>query len=171
MLSQTITGGARDVSGAPNRMRLFKSAQRFDDMDRRVSTEVDFFDTETQAPIGKGKSVSRIEYADNSAVIRKVDDNGHETRTTYDTANRKRDEIDAKGNIVRFEYDRSSNIASVIEMEKSDDDKSEQRFVTTLEYDELEQLTRVSDSSGNTTLFDYDCRPFNSSRITLDNES
>ena len=158
VLSQTITGGARDVSGAPNRMRLFKSAQRFDDMDRRVSTEVDFFDTETQAPIGKGKSVSRIEYADNSAVIRKVDDNGHETRTTYDTANRKRDDIDAKGNIVRFEYDRSSNIASVIEMEKSDDDKSEQRFVTTLEYDELEQLTRVSDSSGNTTLFDYDCR-------------
>ena len=64
------------------------------------TTEVAFFDTETQANIGKGKSLFRTEYAANSEVIRKIDDNGHETRTLYDTANRKLDHIDHLGNTV-----------------------------------------------------------------------
>ncbi|HZN07688.1 MAG TPA: RHS repeat-associated core domain-containing protein [Pyrinomonadaceae bacterium] len=170
VLSQQIRGATR--YGAAAELRVFESRSVFDDMDRLTAVEVDYFDTETQSDIGRGKSVFRTEYAANSAVIRKIDDNGHETRIVYDTANRKRDEIDHLGNTVTHEYDRSSNVVRVTEVEKSDGGRSDQRSVTTLEYDDVARLVAVSDSSGNTQRFTYDChRNLRSFVDTLGNET
>ena len=141
---------------------LLQANSHFDEMDRLVGIETDYFDSETQ-PIGKGKSVFRTEYSDNSNVIRTIDDNGHQTRTVYDTANRKRDIIDHKGNVVSFAYDRNSNIVRITELEKSDTGKPDQQFVTTRDYDSLDRPIKVIDNLGNSYRYDYDSR----SNVTL----
>ena len=56
----------------------------YDHLDRRVRSEIAYFDTETQDPIGDGLSVTETFYSDASQVIRVVNDNGHETLVSFD---------------------------------------------------------------------------------------
>lgn len=145
------------LRGAANSQILFQANSHFDEMDRLVIDETDYFDSETK-PIGKGKSVLRTEYSDCSNIIRTIDDNDHQTRTVYDTANRKRDIIDHKGNVVSYAYDRGSNIIRITELEKSDTGKPDQQFITTWDYDSLDRPTRVIDNLRNTHRYAYDSR-------------
>jgi RHS repeat-associated protein len=155
LIFRQVSGGhTSDVSQS----RIwFQANSQFDEMDRRVIDEIDYFDAETQ-PIGKGKAVTRTEYSDNSEVIRTIDDNGHQTRKVYDTANRERDIIDHKGNVTSYDYDRNSNLTLITVLEKSDTGKPDQKLITTRDYDNLDRPVKVIDNLGNTYRYGYDSR-------------
>ena len=117
-----------------------------------------FFDPQTQSPLDDGVSAAEMEYSPASALIRLVDDNGHETSLSYDTMGRRSLLTDAACNTIRYSYDANSNLIAITEVEKSDRGSPDQSFITTREYDNLDRLSRSTDSSGNTTRYAYDSR-------------
>ncbi|MEE9296936.1 MAG: RHS repeat-associated core domain-containing protein [Phycisphaerae bacterium] len=151
-----------DLEGGVGNVRLFEIDIVYDDMDRKIRTEVAFFNTETQAPLPGaqqiGKAITTTQYNDNSQVTRVIDDHGHEYVTIYDTCNRRSSVTDAKGNTVSNAYDDNSNVTSKTEVEKSDLLNPDEVFVTTYAYDNLDRRTLVIDNVQNTTVYGYDSR-------------
>jgi len=156
--SERIDGELNDVAGGGGNVRLSETTFVYDAMDRRIRTEGAFFDTETQALISDGKSITQTFYSDNSQIIRAVDDNNHQTLTTYDTANRVSVVTDAKGNATAYTYDPNSNVVSSAELEKSDLGNPDEIFVTNNTYDNLDRLIRTVDNVGNINRYAYDSR-------------
>ncbi len=147
-----VSGELIDVEGSAGNVRLSQMTYVYDEMDRRTRAEVEFFDTETQDPIGDGQSVTETQYTDNSQVSQVTNDNAHATTTVYDTANRVLTVTDAKGNTVTYQYDENSNVKSVLEFEKNDlPDQPDEEFTTTNEYDNLDRLISTTDNLGNTS--------------------
>ena len=152
-----------DVPGGAGNVPLSVTQYEYDLMDRRTRVITDFFDTDTQTPISvpptpDGKSVTEIEWTDNSQVRRVVDDNLHQTLTTYDTVNRRSVVTDPKNNSANFVYDPNSNIIIVTETDKSDLGNPDEGFTTTYVYDNLDRMTRTVDNVGNTNNVAYDSR-------------
>ncbi|MCH8146991.1 MAG: RHS repeat protein, partial [Planctomycetes bacterium] len=153
------TGGQLDdVAGDANNVRLTEMTYVYDEMDRLVREEYEFFDTETQASIDDGKAITITEYSDNSQMTRGVNDNNHDTRTTYDTANRRNVVTDAKNNTTTYAYDANSNVVAMTEVEKSDLGGPEEVFSTTHAYDGLDRMIAMTDNVGNTNNSLYDSR-------------
>ncbi|MBN2018890.1 MAG: RHS repeat protein [Sedimentisphaerales bacterium] len=142
----------------PPHDRLNATSYKYDELNRLVETEVDFFDVSTTFDIGDGKVTTGYEYNDNSQVTKVTDDNGNETHYEYDTANRLSVVIDAKGNKITYSYDENSNVIAVTVLEKSDLGGPDETFVTTYKYDNLNRLTGITDNAGNTTQYAYDSR-------------
>ncbi|MCH8148591.1 MAG: RHS repeat protein [Planctomycetes bacterium] len=164
-----VGGELDDVTGSAGNVRLTESWTQYDEMDRVIRTEVEFFDTDTQTPLQGGqqlgKAITTTEYNDNSRVTRRINDNLHDRTTTYDTANRRQTVTDAKGNTVTSAYDANSNVTSRTEVEKSDLDvcgetfvTCDEIFVTSYAYDNLDRLIQTVDNVGNTNVYAYDSR-------------
>jgi RHS repeat-associated protein len=156
MVYTRTDGELVDVVGGALNMRLSEVAYTYDAMGREVLEEVEFFDTETQAPILDGKVTTQIEYSDNSQVIRVTDDNGHSTEAIYDTANRVLTTTDAKGNTRTYRYDENCNVVVTREVEKSDLGSPDEQFITTYTYDNLNRLIRTVDNANQVMEHEYD---------------
>lgn len=157
-VAEIMQGELEDVNGSTNNSRLSEVGFVYDALDRQVLRSEAFFDTETQAPIGDGTATTQSFYSDNSQVLRMVDDNDHQTTIHYDSANRRSQLIDAKGNSVIYDYDANSNLINRTEVEVSDLGNPDQSFVTQYSYDNLDRLVRTVDNVGNTNDFGYDSR-------------
>ncbi|MCG8405183.1 MAG: DUF6531 domain-containing protein [Phycisphaerales bacterium] len=171
-VSERTDGESPDMPGDTGNMRLSETTRVYDEMDRLIRTDVEFFDALSQFPIDDGQSIMQVFYSDNSQVVRTVDDTGDETLTTYDTANRVCTVTDPKGNTVDYAYDANSNQTSITEVEKSDLGNPDETFVTTNTYDNLDRLIQTMDNVGNTHCYGYDSR--NNRTMTtdaLDNET
>jgi len=153
-----ISGEVPDIVGSAGNVRLSEATYTYDAMDRRTRTDVAFFDTQTQAPIGDGQSTTITAYSANSQVVLVTDDNGHLSAAAYDTANRVLTVTDAKGNSVTNTYDANSNVISVTELEKSDLLSPDETFVATFAYDNLDRLIQTTDNIGNAIASAYDSR-------------
>ncbi|NKB23503.1 MAG: hypothetical protein GKR87_03805 [Kiritimatiellae bacterium] len=77
VLSEQIDGELNDITGGLSNVRLSETVYIYDNLDRRIRTETEFFDLATQLAIGDGKSISATEYSDFSQVIRTINDNGN----------------------------------------------------------------------------------------------
>lgn len=151
-------GELNDVVGDSNNVRLSETVYVYDEMDRQIRTEVAFFDIDTQVPIDDGTATTQMFYNDNSQIIRIVDDNNHETRTSYDTANRQKVVTDAKGNTLAYTYDANNNVISLTEVEQSDLGSPADTFVTKNEYDNIDRRIKTIDNVGNINEYGYDSR-------------
>ena len=156
--SLSTEGELTDVPGSAGNVRLSQSAYIFDAMDRRIRTEIAFFDPNTQMAISDGNSVTETQYSDTSQIIRVTNDNSHATEITYDTANRALTVTDAKGNTLTYDYDLNSNLISATTVEKSDLGNPDETFTTTSTYDGLNRLIKTTDNVGNTHTYAYDSR-------------
>lgn len=169
-VSFRLDGELDDIPGSVGNVRLYESTFAYDAVDRLTTTTIEFFDANTQAPLPgglmPGKSISTLEYSDNSQVTRTVDDNSHQTLRTYDTANRMSVVTDHKNNTSTYVYDANSNVISVTEVEKSDLLNPDETFVTTNVYDNLDRLISRTDNVGNTHSYGYDSR--NNQTVTTD---
>jgi RHS repeat-associated protein len=90
--------------------------------------------------------------------VRVMNDNQHTTQVRYDTANRRSQEIDAKGNQTRLEYDANGNLVRTIAQERSDLGGADQEFITRYEFDALNRIVKNTDSAGNVRHFQHDSR-------------
>ena len=158
-----VFGELFDIKGQAANVRLSEMSYEYDAMDRLIRQAVEFFDTDTQAPIVAGmppddKVTTVTEWSDNSQVRRVIDDNAHVTRTVYDTANRVDIVTDAKDNIVKYVYDRDSLVVRVEETELSDLGGDPEIFNTYNAYDGIHRLTSTQDNVRNTHHFAYDSR-------------
>ena len=153
-----MSGELVDVPGSVGNVRLEDVTYVYDEMDRLIRTEAEFYDTDTQAPIDDGKAITQMFYNDNSQIIRVVNDNNHAMLTAYDTANRQRMVTDAKGNTMTFTYDANNNAIAVTEVEKSDLGNPDEAFVTSNVYDNLDRLIKTTDNVGNINEYGYDSR-------------
>lgn len=157
-VSELVEGELIDVPGGADNVRLSETAYVYDAVDRVIRSEVEFFDTDSGDPIDDGQSITETEWSDNSQVTRSVNDNNHETLTTYDTVNRRNVLTDQLSNTTTYTYDANSNVTSRTELEKSDLGNADQGFTTIHTYDGLDRLTSVTDNVGNTEMFEYDSR-------------
>ncbi|MCK4340748.1 MAG: RHS repeat-associated core domain-containing protein [Phycisphaerae bacterium] len=157
-VAERVDGELTDVPGPAGNVRLYEQASAYDEMDRVVLEEVEFFDTETQAPVSDGKSSTTTEWSDISGVLRLSNDNDHARLATYDTANRLTVLTDAKGNTVTFGYDANTNLTSITEVALSDLGDPSELFTTTYTYDGLNRRIQSTDNVGNTSEFAYDSR-------------
>lgn len=163
-------GEVLDIEGDTDNVRLSDATFIYDSMDRLVRTEVEFFDTVSQAPLQGGqelgRTISTTEWSDNSQITRVVNDNFHQTLTVYDTANRRSVVTDHVGNTTTYAYDQNSNVTSTLEIETSDLGNPNQAFTGTYVYDVLDRLVTSTDNYqnteagavGNTTTMAYDSR-------------
>jgi len=90
--------------------RLSESSTIYDEIDRPVQTDADFFDATTGAPIGDGVSTSRTFYDERSQIVHMEDDDGHGPYLAYDAAGRLSTTHDAVGNTVEYGYDANGNV-------------------------------------------------------------
>ena len=164
--SVTTFGELIDIEDADKNLRLSEITYSYDELNRLIREEQEFFDTETQEPIDDGKSITVTEYSDNSQVVRTTNDNNHSTEITYDTANRQHIINDAKSNTVIYSYDANSNVISITEVEKSDLGNADQIFAATYTYDGLDRLIETVDNIGNIHSYAYDSR--NNQTVTID---
>jgi RHS repeat-associated protein len=130
----------------------------YDDMDRCVESVAAYFDPATQAPVGDGQVVTRTGYSDCSQIVRSEDDNGHEARTYYDTANRVLRQEDHLTNSVTFVRDAAGNVVSTVTVERPSSGGPPRVFVGTNVYDRLNRLVLAADNAGNTNRYAYDSR-------------
>ncbi len=158
MVRMRLAGERNDVFGSASNVRLDSTVYVYDAMNRLIRTETALFDTDTQILIDDGLAISQTFYSDNSQVLRRVDDNNHETLMRYDTANRLSITTDDKGNTWTYAYDTNNNMISVTEVEKSDLGNPDETFVTTNGYDNLDRLIKTTDNVGNLNEYGYDSR-------------
>ncbi|RLE19791.1 MAG: hypothetical protein DRJ50_11750, partial [Actinobacteria bacterium] len=161
-----VDGELVDLPGDTGNVRLSEMSYFHDEMDRLIRTEEMFFDTDTQTPVGDGLSIVQVEYNDNSQVTRVVNDNGHETTTSYDTANRRSVVTDQLAHTRTYSYDDNSNVVAVLELEHSDLGLTDEEFTTTYAYDGLDRRILVTDNVGNAQSQGYDSR--NNRVVTTD---
>ncbi|NKB23866.1 MAG: hypothetical protein GKR87_05710 [Kiritimatiellae bacterium] len=69
-VSERVDGELTDMVGGGNNVRLSETAHIYDNLDRRIRTETEFFDSNTQLPKGDGQSITEMEHSDASQVIR-----------------------------------------------------------------------------------------------------
>ena len=178
-VSGRTDGELCDVPGGASNVRLSDMSYVYDAMDRVTREIVEFFDTDTQNPINAGtpsddKVTTVTVWSDNSQVLSIIDDNGHITRTSYDTANRVDTVTDAEDNTVTYTYDDDSLVVAITEVERSQlvPQPPDEVFTTTNAYDGLHRLTGTTDNVNNTHTFGYDSRN-NRTVMTdaLDNET
>jgi len=151
-------GELNDVPGGAGNVRLSETTYEYDAMDRVIRSNVAFFDTQTQTPIGDGLSTTIIEYTDNSQVKRVVDDNNHQATTVYDTPNRALTITDHKGNTTTVTYDANSNVVTLTELEKSDLGNPDESFTTSYEYDNRDRVVSTTNNVGSKMQYFYDSR-------------
>jgi YD repeat-containing protein len=151
-------GELTDLPGSAANLRLSETSYTYDAMDRLIRTDAALFDPVTQTPILDGQATTQVFYTDNSQVRRVVDDSGHETLTTYDTADRRSVVTDSKTNTATYAYDASDNVVAMTEVDKSELGNPNQTFTTTYAYDNLDRLIRRVDNVGNTEQYAYDSR-------------
>ena len=159
-------GELQDDRGRSDNLLLYEESRRYDALDRITERAVRFFDTEVQQDIGDGWATTTFEYARDSQIVRVVNDNGNETRVNYDSVNRVQAIVDALANTRTFVYDRDSNIASIVEVDRSDLARPAEVFRTDYVYDGFDRLVRMSDNVGNTSTFGYDSR--NNPTLSID---
>lgn len=169
VLTSTTTGELVDATPAPGNIRLTQAFYTYDDMDRRIGTEVAHFNTAAtppfaQTPVGDGFSSSTTVYTNTSQIASMTDDRGNQTTYAYDTANRRLSTVDAKGNNVTIGYDANSNVIGMVETELSDLSPP-QVFTTSYSYDTLDRRVATGDNGGNTTSAAYDSRDNNTVAI------
>ena len=158
-VSSLLLGELIDAPGSGGNVRLWEAVYVFDEMDRRRREEVEFFQTEPpQPPILDGQSITQTEWSDNSQVTRTVNDNHHQSLTTYDTANRVLTVTDAKNNRITYAYDANSNVIRTTELEKSDLGTQDEAYRTTSAYDNLDRLISRTDNVSNRNRYAYDSR-------------
>lgn len=164
-VSVRVDGELNDLPNGSANVRLSQTSFVFDAMDRPTLVNVQLFDTDTQVAIDDGWSTTQLFYADDSQMVRIVNDNDHETLFTYDTANRQSVTTDAKGNSITNTYDGNANVVAVQQVEKSDLGGPDEVFNHTFAYDGLNRLTRSTDNVGNTTVNRYDSRQNRTTQI------
>lgn len=152
-----------DIEGWAGNVRLSEASFTFDAMNRRMRSDVAFFDTATQAPIlvgatPDGQASTETEWTDSSQVRLVRDDNLHETLTQYDTANRVASVTDARGNRVEYVYDDDSLVVGTLETDLSDLGNPAEEYLTIIAYDGLHRRVSTVDNVGNVTTALYDSR-------------
>ncbi len=139
-------------------VRMLEHTDEYDAEDRLTVMREAFFRTLTQTPLRSGQSIFRIDYAPAGHETLNTDENGHPEVSAFDTANRLRFTIDAKGNTSTNIYDANNNVVLVIEVDKCDLGSPDEIFATTNTYDALNRLIQTVDNAGNTEHFSYDSR-------------
>ncbi len=157
-VSQRLDGEPNDVLGGAGNFRLSETLYQYDAMNRRISQAEQFFNTQTQAPIGDGQAVTTFEYTDNSQLKTLTDDNNADWQYAYDTANRRSVVTDPKANTTSYSYDANGNIISTTEVDQSDIGDPAGTLVTTYSYDNLDRLIRTVDNVNNIITWQYDSR-------------
>jgi len=158
MIHELVLGELNDVPGGGGNVRLSEVYYVYDEMDRRTREEVQYFDPQTQAPLGDGVITTETVYSPNSQIIAIIDAHGGTVQTIYDTANRTSVQTDPEGNSVAYGYDSNSNIVQIIQGERSQLGTPDQVILTTNSYDGLDRLISTQDALGNATTFGYDSR-------------
>jgi RHS repeat-associated protein len=153
-----IDGQLIDVPGNVGNVRLAEGAYTYDAMDRLRPESIAYFNTNTQAPIGTGQSVTDTSYSDNSQNTLVTDDNGRQYPTTYDTAHRPRVSRDPKDNTTTYSYDAAGNVSQTVELEKSGLGGPDQTITTAYVYDGLNRVIHCTDNAGNVLQYAYDSR-------------
>ncbi len=166
VVAERHDGEVLDVLGGSANDRLTEATRVYDELDRLTRSDIQFFDTESQAPIDDGESTTVIGYTDNSQLLTVTNDNNHATTIVYDTVNRRRVVTDARGNTLTHAYDKNSNLLEVLSFEKSDvAGASDESFTTSFNYDNLDRLVTSIDNVGNTNTIAYDSRDNNTRMI------
>ncbi len=159
LVGEVVHGELIDIAGAAGNGLLASTAYEYDEMNRLIHIEREFFDTETLTPIDDGVAATDLVYAHDSQVIEFIDDNNHSTTTGYDTANRASVSTDAKGNTTQYGYDANSNITSIVDTDKHDlPGNPDQVFTTTFVYDGVDRIISVSNNVGSVRQYAYDSR-------------
>ena len=155
-VSEIIEGELEDEPGSTGNIRLSETIFEYDARDRLRRRKAAHFEPSAIGPAkitGDGWSITDIEYDANGQVSLETDDNGHETRTVYDTAHRRSRVTDARGNTITYGYDKDSNVVRIARAENSGD-----VFVTTSAYDNVGRRIRSTDNDNNDTTYSYDSR-------------
>nr|MDJ0837691.1 RHS repeat-associated core domain-containing protein [Acidobacteriota bacterium] len=158
VIRERVLGELIDVPGDAGNRLLSDNSRVYDAMNRLIRRETAFFDTESGETYGDGLVVTQFVWNDDSQIVRTVNDNGHQSTTAYDTANRKHVVTDAANNTITFTYDPNGNVTRIDELEKSDLGSPDQHFATTFGYDGLNRLASTTDNIGNVNRRGYDSR-------------
>jgi len=157
-VASLLWGENLDLPGGSANVRLFQSATAYDELDRPVRKDVAHFDCLTQAPIGDGLATTLVEYADDSSVVRVIDDAGNVSETLYDCAKLEQVVIDPKGNRLEYEYDANSNVTRVAQVDRADLASGTSTIATDQLWDALDRQVMSVDQLGNVTAWSYDAR-------------
>lgn len=158
-ISERTDGELTDVPGGSGNVRLAETIYAYDAMDRLISRADQFFDPQTQLPIGDGQALTLFAYSDNSQLLSQTDANSNRTTYAYDTAERLLITTDAKTNTVSYSYDPNSNLLLKTNLDRADvPGQSNETFKTQYVYDGLDRLVRGIDNASNTVQYAYDSR-------------
>ncbi|MBI3819718.1 MAG: hypothetical protein HY286_13565 [Planctomycetes bacterium] len=150
-----VDGELNDMPGSAGNVKLSQVSYTYDELNRVVKGDRDFFDLASGAAIGDGKATTTTVYSPSSQVLQSTDDNGHATSIVYDGANRPSLITDAKGNITTYNYDENGNVTALAETELPELGGAPQTFVTTNQYDRMNRILATTDNVGNTTSLFY----------------
>lgn len=138
-------------------MLLSDTRMDYDPVNRVTNTVQNWF-VAGAGPVGGGTVSTRQTYNGLSGELTSTDNNGHQTLTVYESANRVAQITDALGNTRVMAYDRNGNVAKVTSLEHSDLGGAVESFSVTNVYDNLDRLVRTVDNIGNTNAYVYDSR-------------
>lgn len=165
LVNEVVIGELEDVPGNAANRRLAEHWLKYDAMDRLSREDRAHFHPETGIPIGDGAGSTFHTYAATSQPIETINDNGHATRLSYDTANRLARRTDAKGNSIRLHHDAAGHVIRQEDLERPDLAGPDELFVTTFGFDGLDRLVATTNSSGSVTRFGLDSRNNQTARI------
>lgn len=164
-LAERVYGELVDVVGSTGNVRLSEILHQYDSMDRLIRSDTKHFVTTSQTPIGSGQSTQEMAYTDSSRLRGAVDDSGHQTTCTYDSANRLSAVRDHQNNTVLRTYDSNSNVIAITELEQSRGGTSShmpgrggRKILTKQVYDPRDLPIGSADNVGNKEQFRYDSR-------------
>ncbi len=157
-VGELVLGELRDGPGGEGNLRLREESAVYDALDRKITVDRHYFESESQVSVGDGVSRVAYAYTDNSQLLRVTNDNLNSQTWEYDTANRKQRVTDAAGNHMAYEYDANSNVIAVVETEFSDLGGEPEIFRTEQAYDGLDRMVRSLDNVGNVNEFAFDSR-------------
>lgn len=158
VVDEVVWGELEDLPGASGNVRLSQHWRRYDALDRLTREDSAFFDPANGAPFDDGARTTLHRYSAASDTVEIVNDNGHATRLSYDTAGRLSVRTDAKGNSVTLTYDAANNVVRQEDRDKHDLGLPDEVFVTTFGSDGLGRLIAVTNSVGSVTRYGFDSR-------------
>ncbi|MFO0974206.1 MAG: RHS repeat-associated core domain-containing protein [Phycisphaerae bacterium] len=158
IVASRFDGELLDGTGGGGNVRLSELTLTYDALNRRTRIDRAFFDPQTQSSQGDGQSTTTVAYAANSQVTAITDDGGHALQFGYDTANRRTQTTDPRGNVVVHVFDGNSNVAQTTWIDRSDLLGPDESFRVTYAYDGLDRRISATDSAGNVRQSAFDSR-------------
>lgn len=156
--AEQVQGELVDVAGSATNRRLSETMHTYDALDRLLSTDARHFDTQSQANIGDGHSLTTQTWTGNSLLATRTLDGGasHVTSFTYDALGRIVQREDASGNRRQWTYDAAGNVLTLTDVDRSGIGGPDQVFATSYAYDALDREILETDGAGMLSAFGWD---------------